>query len=134
MSGEGDMSDPTAERSAEHIWSTSLCDNSPSHERVRRGRPGGPVEGTSSGTAMSIFCRNSPAPRARRAVGSTSRRVVRVLAEIIAPYISPVHEPCHGLGGMFVSSERFVEAHRGRIGDLSIYAQESNYTPGGGRI
>jgi type I restriction enzyme M protein len=29
---------------------------------------------------------------------------------------------------MFVSSERFVEAHRGKVGDISIYGQESNYT------
>ena len=29
---------------------------------------------------------------------------------------------------MFVSSEKFVEAHGGRIGDVSIYGQESNHT------
>jgi type I restriction enzyme M protein len=29
---------------------------------------------------------------------------------------------------MFVQSERFVEAHGGRIGNISIYGQESNYT------
>jgi type I restriction enzyme M protein len=29
---------------------------------------------------------------------------------------------------MFVQSERFIEAHAGRIGDISIYGQESNYT------
>jgi type I restriction enzyme M protein len=29
---------------------------------------------------------------------------------------------------MFVSSEKFIEAHSGRIGDISIYGQESNYT------
>jgi type I restriction enzyme M protein len=29
---------------------------------------------------------------------------------------------------MFVQSEKFVEAHGGRIGDISIYGQESNAT------
>jgi type I restriction enzyme M protein len=29
---------------------------------------------------------------------------------------------------MFVQSERFVEEHGGRIGDIAIYGQESNYT------
>jgi type I restriction enzyme M protein len=29
---------------------------------------------------------------------------------------------------MFVSSEKFIEAHSGRLGDSSIYGQESNYT------
>ncbi len=29
-------------------------------------------------------------------------------------------------GGMFVQSEKFVEAHGGKIGDLSVYGQESN--------
>jgi type I restriction enzyme M protein len=39
-----------------------------------------------------------------------------------------VYDPCCGSGGMFVSSEKFIEAHSGRIGDISIYGQESNYT------
>jgi type I restriction enzyme M protein len=29
---------------------------------------------------------------------------------------------------MFVQSEKFIEAHAGRLGDISIYGQESNYT------
>jgi type I restriction enzyme M protein len=29
---------------------------------------------------------------------------------------------------MFVSSEKFIEAHSGKLGDISIYGQESNYT------
>jgi methylase of polypeptide subunit release factors len=29
---------------------------------------------------------------------------------------------------MFVQSEKFVESHGGRINDISIYGQESNYT------
>jgi type I restriction enzyme M protein len=29
---------------------------------------------------------------------------------------------------MFVSSEKFIAAHSGRIGDIAVYGQESNYT------
>jgi type I restriction enzyme M protein len=29
---------------------------------------------------------------------------------------------------MFVQSEKFVESHGGKIGDISIYGQESNAT------
>jgi type I restriction enzyme M protein len=54
--------------------------------------------------------------------------VVRVLVEMLAPYRGRVYDPCCGSGGMFVSSEKFIEAHSGRIGDISIYGQESNYT------
>jgi hypothetical protein len=31
-------------------------------------------------------------------------------------------------GGMFVQSEKFALEHEGRIGDIAIYGQESNYT------
>src|SRR3989454_7730986 len=58
----------------------------------------------------------------------TPSRVVRVLVDILAPYKGRVYDPCCGSGGMFVSSEKFIEAHSGRIGDISIYGQESNYT------
>jgi type I restriction enzyme M protein len=54
--------------------------------------------------------------------------VVRVLIEMLAPYKGRVYDPCCGSGGMFVSSEKFIEAHSGRIGDIAIYGQESNYT------
>jgi type I restriction enzyme M protein len=47
---------------------------------------------------------------------------------MLAPYKGRVYDPCCGSGGMFVQSERFIEAHSGRIGDISIYGQESNYT------
>jgi len=56
----------------------------------------------------------------------TPRSVVRVLVEMLAPYKGRVFDPCCGSGGMFVQSEKFVEAHGGRIGDISIFGQESN--------
>ncbi|MCS7468519.1 type I restriction-modification system subunit M [Stieleria sp. ICT_E10.1] len=54
--------------------------------------------------------------------------VVRVLVEMLAPYQGRVYDPCCGSGGMFVQSEKFVEHHGGRIGDIAIYGQESNPT------
>ncbi|MBZ0251966.1 MAG: type I restriction-modification system subunit M, partial [Candidatus Methylomirabilis sp.] len=58
----------------------------------------------------------------------TPQSVVRVLVEMLAPYKGRVLDPCCGSGGMFVQSEKFIEAHGGRIGDLSVYGQESNPT------
>ena len=58
----------------------------------------------------------------------TPRSVVQLLVEVIEPYNGRIYDPCFGSGGMFVQSEKFVEAHGGRIGDLSIYGQESNPT------
>src|SRR5262252_5661056 len=58
----------------------------------------------------------------------TPSHVVRVLVEVLAPYKGRVYDPCCGSGGMFVSSEKFIEAHSGKLGDISIYGQESNYT------
>jgi type I restriction enzyme M protein len=58
----------------------------------------------------------------------TPSHVVRVLVEMLAPYKGRVYDPCCGSGGMFVQSEKFIEAHSGRLGDISIYGQESNYT------
>jgi type I restriction enzyme M protein len=54
--------------------------------------------------------------------------VVRVLVEMLAPYKGRIYDPCCGSGGMFVQSEKFVEAHGGKLGDISIYGQESNPT------
>jgi len=58
----------------------------------------------------------------------TPRSVVRVMVEMLQPYRGRVYDPCCGSGGMFVQSEKFVQDHQGRIGDIAIYGQESNYT------
>ncbi|MDP2358887.1 MAG: class I SAM-dependent DNA methyltransferase [Beijerinckiaceae bacterium] len=58
----------------------------------------------------------------------TPRSVVRVMVEMIEPYKGRVYDPCCGSGGMFVQSEKFAELHGGRIGDIAVYGQESNYT------
>lgn len=54
--------------------------------------------------------------------------VVRTIVEMLAPYKGRIYDPACGSGGMFVQSEKFVESHGGKIGDISIYGQESNHT------
>ena len=54
--------------------------------------------------------------------------VVRCLVEMLAPYKGRIYDPACGSGGMFVQSEKFVESHGGRRGDISVYGQESNAT------
>jgi type I restriction enzyme M protein len=58
----------------------------------------------------------------------TARCVVKLLVEMMEPYKGRVFDPCCGSGGMFVQSEKFVDAHGGRRTDLSIFGQESNQT------
>ncbi|MHB8106847.1 MAG: type I restriction-modification system subunit M [Candidatus Cryosericum sp.] len=54
--------------------------------------------------------------------------VVQTLVAMIAPLKGRVYDPCMGTGSMFVSSEGFVEAHSGKLGFISVYGQELNYT------
>lgn len=56
----------------------------------------------------------------------TPRSIVRLLVEMLEPYQGRVYDPCCGSAGMFVQSERFVEAHGGQKTDISIFGQESN--------
>jgi type I restriction enzyme M protein len=58
----------------------------------------------------------------------TPQCVVKVLVRMIEPYKGRVFDPCCGSGGMFVQSEKFVEEHGGRKGDIVVYGQESNPT------
>jgi type I restriction enzyme M protein len=58
----------------------------------------------------------------------TTPSIVRTLVEILQPTKGQVYDPCCGSGGMFVQSERFVEAHGGKLGEISIYGQESSAT------
>lgn len=54
--------------------------------------------------------------------------VVRTLVEVIKPLDGRVYDPCCGSGGMFVQSEKFVDAHHGNRQNLSIYGQDANPT------
>jgi len=58
----------------------------------------------------------------------TPRSIVKLLTEMLEPYKGRIFDPCCGSGGMFVQSEKFVEAHGGKIKDISVYGQESNQT------
>lgn len=58
----------------------------------------------------------------------TPASIVRTLVTVLAPHQGQVYDPCCGSGGMFVQSEKFIEAHGGKLGDVSIYGQESNPT------
>lgn len=71
----------------------------------------------------------------------TPASVVKLLVEMLEPYEGRVFDPCCGSGGMFVQSEKFVEAHKDRYQKpgkkgldldpkdrISIFGQESNQT------
>ena len=58
----------------------------------------------------------------------TPRCVVKLLVEMIEPYKGRIYDPCCGSSGMFVQSEEFIQQHGGRLGDISIFGQESNPT------
>ena len=54
--------------------------------------------------------------------------IVRLLVEMLEPYEGRAYDPCCGSAGMFVQSQRFVEAHGGQRTNISIFGQESNPT------
>jgi type I restriction enzyme M protein len=58
----------------------------------------------------------------------TPRCIVRLLVQMLEPYHGRIYDPCCGSGGMFVQSEKFVQEHGGRLGDIAIYGQEMNHT------
>lgn len=58
----------------------------------------------------------------------TPASIVKTLVAVLNPHYGKVYDPCCGSGGMFVQSEKFIEAHGGKLGDVSIYGQESNPT------
>ena len=58
----------------------------------------------------------------------TPRCIVRLLVEMLEPYEGRIYDPACGSGGMFVQSEKFVQAHGGNRTDVSIFGQESNPT------
>jgi type I restriction enzyme M protein len=58
----------------------------------------------------------------------TPQSVVRVMVEMIEPMKGRVFDPCCGSGGMFVQSEKFLEAHGGSATDISVFGQEFNAT------
>lgn len=55
----------------------------------------------------------------------TPDSIVSLITELIEPYNGTIYDPCCGTGGMFVQSQKFVEAHKGNSKTISIYGQES---------
>ena len=58
----------------------------------------------------------------------TPASIVKTLVAVLSPNEGKVYDPCCGSGGMFVQSEKFIEAHGGKLGNVSIYGQEANPT------
>ena len=58
----------------------------------------------------------------------TPASIVKTLVAVLNPHFGKVYDPCCGSGGMFVQSEKFIQAHGGQLGDVSIYGQEANPT------
>ncbi|MBT5268991.1 MAG: SAM-dependent DNA methyltransferase, partial [Candidatus Marinimicrobia bacterium] len=58
----------------------------------------------------------------------TPKSIVSLVVEILEPYEGRVYDPAMGSGGFFVQSEKFIEAQGQKIGNISVYGQESNPT------
>ncbi len=58
----------------------------------------------------------------------TPKAIVTLIVEMLQPYKGRVYDPAMGSGGFFVSSEKFIEEHEGKLGNISVYGQESNPT------
>ncbi len=58
----------------------------------------------------------------------TPKSIVSLIVQMLEPFKGRVYDPAMGSGGFFVQSEHFISAHKGRIGDVSIYGQEYNHT------
>ena len=56
----------------------------------------------------------------------TPSSVVRVLVEVLEPTSGRVYDPCCGSGGMFVQTEKFLEAHDREGSNIAVYGQELN--------
>ena len=56
----------------------------------------------------------------------TPAGVVRVLVEVLEPTHGRVYDPCCGSGGMFVQTEKFLDAHHEDRTAISVYGQELN--------
>lgn len=57
----------------------------------------------------------------------TPASIVKTIVSILKPFENcRVYDPCCGSGGMFVQSEKFLEAHGGERGAISVYGQEAN--------
>ncbi len=58
----------------------------------------------------------------------TPKSIVTLIVEMLEPFKGRVYDPAMGSGGFFVQCENFIKEHKGKLGDVSIYGQESNHT------
>jgi type I restriction enzyme M protein len=58
----------------------------------------------------------------------TPKAIVTLIVEMLEPFKGRVYDPAMGSGGFFVQSDRFIQQHSGKIGNVSIYGQEYNHT------
>ena len=58
----------------------------------------------------------------------TPKSIVNLIVEMVQPFKGRVYDPAMGSGGFFISSEKFIKEHEGKIGNMSVYGQESNPT------
>ncbi|HRF81116.1 MAG TPA: class I SAM-dependent DNA methyltransferase [Flavobacteriales bacterium] len=58
----------------------------------------------------------------------TPKSIVSLIVRMLEPYKGRIYDPAMGSGGFFVQSETFIEQFGGRLGDISVYGQESNPT------
>lgn len=63
----------------------------------------------------------------------TPKSIVSLIVEMLQPFKGRVYDPAMGSGGFFVQSEEFIAEHggptpNGKVGQISVYGQESNPT------
>jgi hypothetical protein len=54
----------------------------------------------------------------------TPKSIIGLVFEMIAPNQGRVCDTAMGSGGFFVTSERFIEEHAGKLGNPSVYGQD----------
>src|SRR5690625_3607029 len=52
----------------------------------------------------------------------------KLMGRMLISYQGHVYDPAMGWGGFFVQSEELIEEYGGKIGQMSVYGQESNPT------
>lgn len=58
----------------------------------------------------------------------TPKSIVTLIVRMLQPFQGRVYDPAMGSGGFFVQSEEFIEEFGGKLGQISVYGQESNPT------
>jgi type I restriction enzyme M protein len=58
----------------------------------------------------------------------TPKSIVTLIVRMLQPFQGRAYDPAMGSGGFFVQSEEFIEEFGGKLGQISVYGQESNPT------